>query len=204
MKRKAPPTGANREVVDAWGDSMTTRMCDGLTVDLLGACLLGGSIPRRVLRQVGAGLVALCTLLPTACTRSESAATSRSDTPVAGPDAGASVAAAPLATKQITIPHAEVTPEVEQQCARICERSRQLKCKRAADCPGSCVAMATVTPCSASMEDLYRCLAAEPLAHWECADDGVAAIREGYCDQQQGQTVACMEAKMPAAEPHPQ
>lgn len=183
---------------------MMTRTRDGLTVDLPGARLLARSMPRRVLRQAAAGLAALCTLLPTACTRSESADPARSYTPVAGRDAGASVATAPLATKQITIPHAEVAPEVEQQCARICDRSRQLKCKRAADCQGNCVAMATVTPCSASMKEFYRCLAAEPLAHWECIEDGVAAIREGYCDEQQGQTVACMEAKMQAAEPHPQ
>jgi hypothetical protein len=36
----------------------------------------------------------------------------------------------------------------------------------------------------------------EPIDHWECAEDGMGAIRDGYCNEEQGQAVACMEQKM--------
>jgi hypothetical protein len=42
----------------------------------------------------------------------------------------------------------------------------------------------------------YGCLVAEPLEHWECAPEGVAAIRDGFCQAEQRATVTCMEAKM--------
>lgn len=61
---------------------------------------------------------------------------------------------------------------------------------------GNCIAMASVTPCSEALQSLYRCLVDQPLTHWECAEDGVAAIRDGFCDAEQGQAAACMEAKM--------
>jgi hypothetical protein len=56
--------------------------------------------------------------------------------------------------------------------------------------------MAALTPCSLEMAGFYDCLVAEPLKHWECGDDGVAVIREGFCDAEQRKALQCMEAKM--------
>jgi hypothetical protein len=56
--------------------------------------------------------------------------------------------------------------------------------------------MATVTPCSSQMGAFYQCLLAQPLGNWECDEEGMAAIREGFCDQEQEATVRCMDDKL--------
>jgi hypothetical protein len=84
---------------------------------------------------------------------------------------------------------------IEQSCKGICEHSNTLKCARAADCMKNCLGMGIGTPCSESFAALYACLQREPPAHWECGEDGIAAIREGYCEKEQERTVICMEAK---------
>jgi hypothetical protein len=99
---------------------------------------------------------------------------------------------APAAIASITVDEAR---SIEQSCIGICAHSRTLQCSNAAECMKSCVSMAAATPCSDAIEALYKCLTGEPAAHWECADDGIAAIREGYCENEQARAVACMEAK---------
>jgi len=59
----------------------------------------------------------------------------------------------------------------------------------------SCVSMAAGTPCTDAFKAFYGCLAREPAERWECAEDGIAAIREGYCEKEQERAVGCMEAK---------
>jgi hypothetical protein len=88
---------------------------------------------------------------------------------------------------------ASVSVGVNQVCADICSRSHQLKCQHADQCENNCRAMGLLSPCSEAISGLYRCLVQQPLQRWECDDDGVAAIREGYCDSEQGQVVACIE-----------
>ena len=89
-----------------------------------------------------------------------------------------------------------VAPEVAQACTDVCARSRELKCAHANECRPQCLAMASLTPCGDPMLAFYRCLTTQPTKNWECADDGVAAIRDGFCDKEQGQVVACMQARM--------
>jgi hypothetical protein len=85
---------------------------------------------------------------------------------------------------------------VEKSCTDICERSRTLKCKGSADdCMKSCIGMAIGTPCSDAFSALYACFGREPAEHWECGEDGIVAIREGFCEKEQERTVTCMEAK---------
>lgn len=55
------------------------------------------------------------------------------------------------------------------------------------------MAMGSLTPCTDRVGQLYKCLAREPVAHWECATDGVAAIRDGFCDREQGDAIDCMK-----------
>jgi hypothetical protein len=88
-----------------------------------------------------------------------------------------------------------VARELEKTCAAICERSRTLKCKSREGCVPNCLAMAAGTPCSAQFALFYGCLVKEPVEHWECDPEGVAAIREGFCDKEQERALACMEAK---------
>jgi hypothetical protein len=91
------------------------------------------------------------------------------------------------------VPVASVT---QRDCDAICEHSRELGCKNAGDCMRNCMAMGALTPCTEPVAALYRCLVAQPTKNWECDEDGVAAIRQGFCDKEQGKTVACMEEKM--------
>ena|SRR5215471_887381 len=89
-----------------------------------------------------------------------------------------------------------VSPKTESVCTDICEHSRRLKCKHADNCRPQCIAMGSFTPCQDQFAAFYRCLATKPDPNWECGEDGVAAIREGFCDSEQESTVTCMEAKM--------
>jgi hypothetical protein len=90
----------------------------------------------------------------------------------------------------------DVPPSLERSCREICDRSRRLNCENVAKCMPNCLAMGSLTPCTEQISAFYRCLVGEPLQHWDCAPDGVAAIRNGFCDREQGATAACMEAKM--------
>jgi hypothetical protein len=59
----------------------------------------------------------------------------------------------------------------------------------------NCLAMAVGTPCTDEFAALYACLVKEPPERWECAEDGVAAIRDGFCEKEQERAVGCMETK---------
>jgi hypothetical protein len=90
---------------------------------------------------------------------------------------------------------AEPTLDLKQACTDICEHSRVLKCEHAERCLTNCVAAAAGTPCNPEFQTFYRCLLKEPVRNWECAEDGVAAIREGFCDKEQARAVSCMQEK---------
>jgi hypothetical protein len=85
--------------------------------------------------------------------------------------------------------------DVESACSSICERSRVLRCQRADDCMPNCVGAASGTPCNPEFQAFYRCLVPQPIKNWECAEDGVAAIKPGFCEKEQENSVRCMEAK---------
>jgi hypothetical protein len=88
-------------------------------------------------------------------------------------------------------------PAVSELCRSICERSQVLKCKNADQCLVECVTTGTETPCNAEFQAFYRCLVPQPAQNWECAEDGIAAIKPGLCDEQQERALQCMEAKVP-------
>jgi hypothetical protein len=90
----------------------------------------------------------------------------------------------------------QVPESARDACRSVCERSKQLKCAHTDECLTNCMGMATLTPCSAEFSKLFPCWLHEPVEHWECGEDGVGAIRDGYCDKEQAEAVACMEKKM--------
>ena len=96
----------------------------------------------------------------------------------------------------VTVDHERAATDLKKTCETICGHSFALKCTQAKECAINCLGMATLTPCSAEFAGLYSCLVNEPVAHWECGADGVAAIREGYCERQQAVTASCMEKKL--------
>jgi hypothetical protein len=81
----------------------------------------------------------------------------------------------------------------DSKCDELCEPVRRLKCRRAAECQESCRQMADVPLCEAELQQFYGCLAAQPLKHWECVDDGTGAIRQGVCEREQAGFAACLE-----------
>lgn len=111
-------------------------------------------------------------------------------------------AAAPLPSTQRAAapPRAEVGLDSDP-CPHICGRTRALGCKRAGECVSNCQEMSKIAACAGEMASVLRCFAHEPVAHWECNEDGEAAIKVGYCDQEQGKFVACAQktATAPAA-----
>ncbi|HEV8551281.1 MAG TPA: hypothetical protein VGQ57_19670 [Polyangiaceae bacterium] len=90
---------------------------------------------------------------------------------------------------------AEPKVGVSEACTRICERSQVLKCKNADQCLVNCVAAAAGTPCTGEFLTFYRCLVPQPIGNWECAEDGVAAVKPGTCDAEQDHAIQCMKAK---------
>jgi hypothetical protein len=93
---------------------------------------------------------------------------------------------------------ATLTPElqgIEHDCDSICAHSRELKCVHTSQCFANCVGMATLTPCGDEISTFYRCLVKQPTARWQCDEDGVAAIRDGFCNDEQARVVGCMQQK---------
>jgi hypothetical protein len=88
------------------------------------------------------------------------------------------------------------TAVLDKLCTQICDHSRVLKCKAPDVCKPNCLAMASLTPCGDEFRAFYGCLVGQPSQNWECSEDGVAAIREGFCESQQTRVAACMNAKM--------
>ena len=106
-----------------------------------------------------------------------------------------------VAARAVGAARIEITPSVERSCRQICDRSVLLRCASVDKCLPNCLAMGSATPCTDEILRFYDCLVAQPVQNWECAPDGVAAIKRGLCDAEQGRTVACMEAKLTAAGP---
>ncbi len=128
-----------------------------------------------------------------ACTKGEDATTSTSSESKA---AAASSSEHSSVSPAAATARLEIAPSLERSCRQICDRSVRLKCSNVDKCFPNCLAMGSATPCTDEMLRFFDCLVAQPLQNWECAPDGVAAIKRGLCDPEQSRTVACMEAKV--------
>jgi hypothetical protein len=102
---------------------------------------------------------------------------------------------APVGLRKTATESVDRTHVVSDLCGGICERSRKLRCKNAAECERNCQAMGLIAGCNEQMLVLYRCLGGQAVDRWECAEDGVAAIRDGFCEAEQEKAVACVEMK---------
>jgi hypothetical protein len=123
------------------------------------------------------------------CTRGD--ATTMAESRPAG-----SASTTPAATNSAQLARVEVPVEVERLCRAMCDRSRLLNCESTAKCMPNCLAMGSITPCTTEILGMFSCMTGEPEQNWQCGADGVAAIRSGFCDKEQGIVVACMEARM--------
>ena len=99
-------------------------------------------------------------------------------------------APAPMPAPAATTPAATAGPN---PCAAICERSRPLDCKRKAACVETCGQMREAGDCSGEMAAVLECMGRQPVGNWECNEDGDAALKDGFCNTQQGRFVACAQ-----------
>ncbi|MGO9835077.1 MAG: hypothetical protein ACLP1X_12760 [Polyangiaceae bacterium] len=102
----------------------------------------------------------------------------------------------PPETRAASPARIEIPPDLERTCRSICDRSRKLACPKVAECMPNCTAMGSATPCTAEFLAMFGCLVKQPLNNWECAPDGVAAVKDGVCDAEQRAAIGCMELKM--------
>jgi hypothetical protein len=109
------------------------------------------------------------------------------------PAAAPPAAAAPAAQVAPAAPVAAGAPTKGDPCARICDRTVSLGCKRAATCAESCRQMRDHAACAREMAAVLNCFAREPVAHWSCNEEGEAAIKDGFCDAEQGQFAGCIQ-----------
>jgi hypothetical protein len=113
----------------------------------------------------------------------------------AAPPAAAPPDPVPFAPAPASSPSPSVTPLSGAQlalCSRLCERGSALHCRvDVATCREACQS-SLEPPCDTELAATLECVTHEPLAHWECSDEGLPVIRAGYCDAQQGKVVSCM------------
>ena len=99
---------------------------------------------------------------------------------------------------------AEPTPRAEapsaklvanSPCAAICSRSTELGCSQASTCEATCRASMADGLCIAEMSAATSCMLREPAKNWECSEEGLSAIKDGFCEDEQMQVVDCMMAQ---------
>jgi hypothetical protein len=56
--------------------------------------------------------------------------------------------------------------------------------------------MAASPLCSPEIKGLFACLLRQPTTHWECDENGIGAIRDPYCNREQGRLAACLERSL--------
>lgn len=78
-------------------------------------------------------------------------------------------------------------------CDRICTASRPLRCRNSNECKSSCTSLLASPVCGNEIARFLSCLVAQPVDRWECDSEGFAAIRDPFCDVQQGETARCFK-----------
>jgi hypothetical protein len=77
-------------------------------------------------------------------------------------------------------------------CATICARSTELGCSELRECLEACAELYEMPTCADAAREFLRCLSTEPPEHWECPSEGPAAIKDGYCDEEQAALGLCL------------
>jgi hypothetical protein len=136
-------------------------------------------------RALGSTLACALGLLALACERASGHESTAEATAPLKASAAPIVSAPPSRSAELR--------DLERDCAKICQRSLELKCDHSSDCIPNCMSMGSVASCKQQFSAFYRCLQQEPREHWRCDEDGIAAILEGFCDQEQEAAIGCLE-----------
>ena len=117
------------------------------------------------------------------------------------PPVAAAPQAAPTPPPAIPSLPPAARPPGPDPCPSLCARTSALHCTHADGCLSNCRQMAQIGACGAEMAKVLRCFEREPLRHWECNELGEPAIKDGFCDAEQGKFVACAERSAGAPGP---
>jgi hypothetical protein len=81
----------------------------------------------------------------------------------------------------------------ENYCRIICNRSIMLGCRKAkAVCLLHCEETRAVPFCRKEMLSIMQCVVKEPIHNWECNDQDIASIKDGFCDDEQAVFMRCL------------
>lgn len=130
-------------------------------------------------------------LLLAACSREKEAVVTSEPAAVTAPSVTTNSGSAIVPAKHAAQP---ARRDPSRSCESICTMADKLGCKRAKACQQSCAAMASTGVCDRELGAFFECLEAQPSEHWECVEDGTAAIREGYCEVEQARFAQCLQS----------
>ncbi len=74
---------------------------------------------------------------------------------------------------------------LSDQCSKICARSAPLACVGGSECQSFCEELGTSLACHEQMTSVLTCFAEQGTERWECAEQGLPALKEGYCSGEQ-------------------
>lgn len=77
-------------------------------------------------------------------------------------------------------------------CRTMCSHARELGCTGLSHCSESCAELLAAPECKAQLDVALGCMVREPREHWTCNEDGLASIRDGYCNAEQGAYIECL------------
>lgn len=99
--------------------------------------------------------------------------------------------------KEKVSPKKNVPDPMADPCETICLRSKELNCKLQGEvCKAACIESRDVPVCFNEMAEVMGCVVKEPVANWECSDEDIAAVKDGYCQTEQERFIRCLAAFM--------
>src|SRR5262249_19326583 len=104
-------------------------------------------------------------------------------------EATAATASSSIATKA-----APAASNGADACEPICRHPRALRCPNPSQCLTACREMQASSVCRAQIHSFLDCLLKQPTEHWECDEDGIGSIQDGYCDAEQAAVATCVQA----------
>jgi hypothetical protein len=80
---------------------------------------------------------------------------------------------------------------VSERCSRICAHSAPLGCAGASECQSFCEELATSLACHSQMDAVLDCFAQQTTDNWECVQEGLPALKDGRCADEQAAYRSC-------------
>ncbi|MBN1652573.1 MAG: hypothetical protein JXA30_02235 [Deltaproteobacteria bacterium] len=80
---------------------------------------------------------------------------------------------------------------VDPRCLRICGHVSELNCGTESVCVQGCSYMVNIPKCTPQMNAFIDCVSKESVDHFECGEQGIPSIKEGYCNEEQARFAEC-------------